>query len=105
MVAAIWGIISAYSLLLGGLISIIPNAYFANKMFREVGARAMERVVKRALVGEVVKIAMIGLGFVLALMLVKPVDVLMLFVGFSLAHIAGIVETARQVKNYSQSAN
>ena len=102
--AVIWGSISAYSLLLGGLISIIPNAYFANKMFRETGARAMERVVKRALAGEVVKIAMIGLGFGLVLTLVKPIDVLMLFLGFSIVHITGIIETARLVKNYSQSA-
>lgn len=47
---------AAISALLGGLICIIPNAYFANKMFKHQGARAAKQIVNSFYKGEAMKI-------------------------------------------------
>lgn len=80
----------AWSAFLGGLISMIPSAYFAYKVMGQTGARAMERVVRGAYLGEVVKLALIGAGFALTFVLVDPLHVPGLFAGFVLVHVAGL---------------
>lgn len=84
---AVLGKVSAYSVLLGGLISIIPNAYFAAKVFSQSGARAMETVVRNAYLGEFIKLALMGAGFSLVFVLVEPLQALGVFAGFVLVHI------------------
>jgi ATP synthase protein I len=85
------GTVSAYSVLLGGLISIIPNAYFAAKVFSQTGARAMETVVRNAYLGEFIKLALMGAGFSLVFVLVKPLQAQGVFAGFVLVHIVWLV--------------
>jgi F0F1-type ATP synthase assembly protein I len=51
--------------------------------------------VRNAYVGEFIKLALIGMGFSLAFVFVKPLDVPSLFAGFVLAHIIGIVSFVR----------
>jgi ATP synthase protein I len=91
----VMGVVTSYSVLLGGMICIIPSAYFAKKVFSQYGARAIENVVRNAYVGEFIKLALIGMGFSLAFVFVKPLDVPSLFAGFVLAHIIGIVSFVR----------
>ena len=87
----LWGRVFAYSLLLGGLISAVPNAYYARTVFRQLGARAMVRTVKAIYMGELIKLVLMGAGFALAFTLVEPVDAIALFAGFVLVHLVGIV--------------
>lgn len=87
----IQGRVGAYSVILGGLVSIIPNAYFGRMVFRHAGARAIETVVKSAYVGEVVKLILMGAGFGLIFAQVDPVSASMVFLGFVLTHLAGII--------------
>lgn len=47
---------SAYSVVLGGLVAIIPNALFAVKLFRYQGARAARQIVNSFYKGEALKI-------------------------------------------------
>ncbi|KTD79694.1 ATP synthase protein I [Legionella worsleiensis] len=47
---------AAGSALLGGLVCIIPNAYFASKIFKYEGARAAKQIVNSFYKGEAVKI-------------------------------------------------
>lgn len=84
------GRVSAYSLMLGGLISLLPSAYFARKAFRYRGARAMTLAVKAIYLGELIKLALMGAGFGLAFKYVRPLDPMALFAGFVLVHLAGI---------------
>ena len=93
--ALILGLVPAYSVLLGGLISLIPNAWFASLVFRRSGARAMGAVVRNAYLGELMKLVMIGAGFGLVFVLVDPLHVLGLFTGFVFAHMAGLVALIR----------
>jgi len=85
------GTVSAYSVFLGGLISVIPNAYFAYKVTRFTGARSTERMVQSAYLGEVIKLALTGAGFALVFTQVDPVHVPGLFYGFISVYVAGLL--------------
>lgn len=88
----------AWSVFLGGVISTIPSTYFAYKVMGETGARAMGRVVRNAYLGEVIKLALIGAGFALVFVLVDPLHVPGLFVGFVLVHLAGLTAVIRHTR-------
>ena len=53
----------ALSILLGGLVAIIPNAYFASKLFKYEGARAARQIVSSFYKGEALKITLSALLF------------------------------------------
>ena len=76
------GISAAYSALLGGLIFTVPNAYFAYKAFTYSGARAARQIVKSFYMGESVKLILTAVLFTIVFVLVKPLDVLALFLTF-----------------------
>ena len=50
------GVIAAESAILGGLVCILPNAYFARKLFRYNGAGAAKKIVDSFYRGEALKI-------------------------------------------------
>ncbi|KTD34475.1 ATP synthase protein I [Legionella moravica] len=54
--AIVFNIKAAGSAVLGGLVCIIPNAYFASKLFKHQGARAAKQIVNSFYKGEAVKI-------------------------------------------------
>jgi ATP synthase protein I len=87
---SILGWISAYSLLLGGLICAVPNGYFAIKAFQYRGARAAFKIVRAFYVGEAIKISLMCAGFALAFIYVKPLSFWALFAGFIIVHIVGL---------------
>jgi ATP synthase protein I len=89
------GSVVAYSVLFGGLISLVPNAGFAALVFRHSGARAMAAVVRNAFLGELIKLVLIGAGFALVFVLVDPLHVIGLFTGFVFVHLAGLVAMIR----------
>lgn len=72
----------AYSVLLGGLISIVPNTYFALLAFRYSGARAANDVAKSLYLGEVGKFVLTATLFACVFVLVKPLIVAPLFAAF-----------------------
>jgi ATP synthase protein I len=74
--------VAAYSALLGGFIFVLPNIYFAEKAFAHTGARAARQIVNSFYKGEAVKIALTAVLFTVVFVLVKPLNVLALFVTF-----------------------
>ncbi len=48
----------ALSVILGGLVNAVPNAYFARKLFRYQGASAAKQIIKGFYQGEALKIAL-----------------------------------------------
>jgi len=75
-------LVVAYSLLSGGLICAIPNAYFSIKAFQHRGARAAKKIVKAFYVGEGIKILLTCAGFALVFAYVKPLSTPALFFRF-----------------------
>ncbi len=81
-----FGNLVAKSLLLGGLICILPGWYFIDRVFRITGAQNTAKIVKRFYHSEVIKILLsIGL-FIVAIRYVTLIP-LAFFIGFIVAQL------------------
>ena len=105
VIAALVGVIAgedkgviAYSAFLGGLISAIPGAYFAFKMFQHRGASETEKMIASVFKGEAIKLGLMAAGFALTFASVKPLAAVWVFVGFLVVHLAGIYGAYRLTK-------
>jgi|SRR5690606_22125978 len=87
----------ALSVALGGLVSIVPVAWFGYSVFRHRGAQAMTKVVRSAFIGEGVKLLMMGAGFALIFVFVDSREPAAVFGGFIATHVAGLLAIARQM--------
>ena len=85
------GNVTAYSALLGGLISALPNSYFALQAFKFQGARNAEKVVKSFIKGELGKIAITIVLFALSFTLITNLSELALILGFITTHFVGVM--------------
>jgi ATP synthase protein I len=97
------GIILAYSVLLGGLISVVPNSYFVFHAYHYQGARNAQNVVKGFIRGELGKIIMTVVLFALSFTLITSLNELALILGFTLIHFVGVVMSG--FISYSPSQN
>jgi ATP synthase protein I len=76
------GDVAGYSALLGSLVCVVPNAFLALRLAvprRDPGAQAL---VRAAYLGELGKLALTVLMFVLVFTLVKPLSAAALFAAF-----------------------
>ncbi len=85
------GSVVAYSVLLGGLISALPNSYFALHAFRYSGARSADKVVKSFIKGELGKIIFTVVLFALSFTLITNLNELALIAGFAIVHFVGVM--------------
>lgn len=93
------GFVSFYSALLGGLISVAANSFFAAQAFRFGGARNAKKIVQSFMVGEIGKfIIVIGL-FALSFGLIESLNAYAMMFTFVAAQVAGVTASARM--NYS----
>ena len=77
-----WDAVVAYSALLGGLIQIIPQAWFALQAFRYAGARRVQSIVSAMYWGETGKVVLSAVLFTATFLLVSPLNVGALFGSF-----------------------
>lgn len=89
--AGLWWVdfTTAYSVLLGGLISVVPGYYFARQAFRFRGARFARHIAQAFYVGETGKFLLTAGAFAAVFALVKPLNaaaVLLAFLGMTLCH-------------------
>ena len=73
---------TAYSVLLGGMVSILPNTYFGAMAFRHSGARAAQEVATSLYRGEVGKFVLTAVFFACIFVFIKPLSVGALFTTF-----------------------
>ncbi len=74
----------AVSLLCGGLVAILPQAYFAAMAFRWRGASAAQSIARASYAAEVGKFMISAAGFAIVFALVRPISGSMVFVGYLL---------------------
>ncbi|MFK7975273.1 MAG: ATP synthase subunit I [Halioglobus sp.] len=74
----------AYSFLCGGLVAILPQAYFAIRAFRWRGARSAQAIARAGYSAEIGKFVLSVAGFALVFALVRPIHGPAVFVGFVL---------------------
>lgn len=70
---------AALSALVGGLISIVPNAYFARWAFRYSGAKSAVRVAQSFYRGEAGKFVLTALLFASVFALMRPLNAVVIF--------------------------
>ncbi len=75
-------VVAAYSLVLGGLVAVLPQAYFAARVFRHRGAQSANAIAKSSYSGEVGKYILSAVGFALIFSLVKTINAGVVFGGF-----------------------
>lgn len=85
------GSVTAYSVFLGGLISALPNSYFAMQAFRYQGARSADKVVKSFLKGEFGKMGLTLVLFALCFSLISNVSEVALILGFIVVQFTGVI--------------
>ncbi len=72
----------AYSVLSGGLIAILPQAYFATLAFRWRGARSARAIARSSYAGEVGKFLLSVAGFAAVFVMLRPISGLAVFTGY-----------------------
>jgi len=77
-----WSPEIAYSVLIGGLIQIGPQAWFARQAFRFAGARRVQSIVRAMYWGETGKVVLTAVLFTSTFLMVSPLDVGALFCSF-----------------------
>jgi len=79
---SLWDATVARSVLAGGLIAVIPQAWFARRVFRSRGAPSAETVARDGYAAEVGKFALAAAGFGLVFALVRPLAAWAVFAGY-----------------------
>jgi ATP synthase protein I len=74
----------SFSLFLGGMVCVLPNLYFAYKLFLQTGAQDIRLIVKAFYFGEIVKFLLTILFFYIAFKYLN-VSKLPFFIGFFIA--------------------
>ena len=72
----------AWSVAAGGLVAIIPQAYFAHLAFRWRGAKSARAIARSSYAGEVGKFLLSVAGFAVVFATVRPIDGLAVFAGY-----------------------
>lgn len=76
--------VRAYSVLSGGLIAILPQAYFAALAFRWRGARSARAIARSSYVGQVGKFLLSVAGFAAVFIALRPINAPAVFAGYLL---------------------
>ena len=72
----------AWSLAAGGLIAIVPQAYFARLAFRWRGAKSARAMAQSSYAGELGKFLLSVAGFALVFATLRPISGLSVFAGY-----------------------
>jgi ATP synthase protein I len=72
----------AYSVLCGGLIAIVPQAYFATLAFRWRGAQSARAIARSSYAGVMGKFLLSIAAFALVFAVVRPIDGPAVFMGY-----------------------
>ncbi len=77
-----YDMVIAWSLAAGGLVAIIPQAYFAHLAFRWRGAKSARAMARSSYAGEIGKFLLSIAGFAVVFAAVRPIDGLAVFAGY-----------------------
>ncbi len=98
-----WNPVTARSLGLGGLVAIVPNAWFALSLFRWRGASNVQRAVRAGYAAEIGKFFMAIAGFALIFAMVRPIEGWAVFAGYGCMLILQIVGAAWLLRRGAQN--
>jgi len=96
-----WGSVAAYSALIGGLVAASANALFAIGVFGRYRASQPAALAGRLVLAELLKLAFTGALFLAAIIAVRPLSPVALFMAFLAVQLAPVAVAAvsdRQTK-------
>ena len=96
----IFNCVVAYSSLVGGLIATLANAWLAIKVFHLEPTVTAETLLTTFYVGEIYKFVFTGAMFIVAFILIKPINVVALLVAYLLIHLTPAVVNVLSTKTY-----
>ena len=74
--------VRTYSLICGGLVAIVPQAFFALRTFRYRGAQSPHAMARAGYSAEIGKFFLSCVGFAIVFALLRPIDGAAVFAGF-----------------------
>ena len=89
------GVEASYSALLGGMIALLPDYYFARRVFRRYKDRSPVEVAALMLRAEIVKLTLAALMFAAVFAFIMALNVVALMAGFVLVKATGVVASVR----------
>jgi len=92
IISLLWSlhsVLAGYSAFIGGLIFIVPNAWFVHRVYRYQGARHARLMVGNLFRAESTKIALTAVSFAAIFTLMEPVYVPALLLTFAVMVVAG----------------
>ena len=99
------GLVSAYSVLLGSVVYILPNIYFVRCAFRKVESQTPQSMMSWFYIGEAVKILLTVALFAICFALVKPLNVALLFAAYIVMMIVNLAGMALIKGNIEETQN
>ena len=87
----IFNCVVAYSSLVGGLIATLANAWLAIKVFHLEPTVTAETLLTTFYVGEIYKFIFTGAMFIMAFVLIKPLNVAALLITYFLIHMTPVL--------------
>lgn len=94
LLLAVYDKVFAYSVAAGGLIAIVPQAWFAFQAFRRRGAGAVREIARASYAGEIGKFLLSVAGFGIVFAAIRPLDALAVFAGFLAMLVLQIIGSA-----------
>jgi ATP synthase protein I len=91
---AFFGLISAYSVLLGSAIYILPNIYFVRYAFKAAKSQTPQSMLNWFYFGEVQKFLLTAVMFALCFTYIKPLHVVSIFAAYILVMIVNLATLA-----------
>lgn len=76
--------VAAQSLMAGGLVAVIPQAWFAFRLFRGRGARSARAMAQAGYTAETAKFLLSAVGFAMVFSMLRPISGAAVFAGFLL---------------------
>lgn len=77
-----YDMVVAWSLAAGGMVAIVPQAYFARLAFRWRGAKSAREIARSSYAGEIGKFLLSCAGFAVVFAAVRPISGLAVFIGY-----------------------
>jgi F0F1-type ATP synthase assembly protein I len=90
-----WGPVPAYSALIGGAVAASANALFALGVFGRYRAPQLAALAGRLVLAELLKLGYTGALFLAAIIAVRPLSPVALFLAFLAVHLVPAVMAAR----------
>lgn len=89
VIALLFGTVQAYSVLLAGVLYLLPNAYFAKRLLFSRQNSSANRALAEMYIGQIWKMAISIVGFSAVFIMVRPLSPFSLFFVFILLQISG----------------